>query len=192
MAITNKDRISRMIETLGAALENPVGARMVKAKGSMWVQEFIQNPREAAQAKKDPQVLLKAIDVHWNNVFGQFLGRTERSLVNELREVRNRWAHNDQFTYRDTDRALDSAQRLLEAFSCAKEAAALGEMRTEVLRTMFAEEARTKSRAKTLSFEGMPKAGLKPWREVVTPHRDVASGRYQQAQFAADLAQVIR
>ena len=31
---------------------------------------------------------------------------------------------------------------------------------------------------------------LKPWREVVSPHRDVASGRYQQAEFAADLWQV--
>ena len=33
-------------------------------------------------------------------------------------------------------------------------------------------------------------AGLKPWREVITPHADVASGRYQQAEFAADLWQV--
>lgn len=32
---------------------------------------------------------------------------------------------------------------------------------------------------------------LKPWREVITPHRDVAAGRYQQAEFAADLAQVL-
>ena len=31
---------------------------------------------------------------------------------------------------------------------------------------------------------------LKPWREVVNPHHDVASGRYQQAEFAADLWQV--
>ena len=31
---------------------------------------------------------------------------------------------------------------------------------------------------------------MKPWREVVTPHEDVASGRYQQAEFAADLRQV--
>ncbi|MEZ5318418.1 MAG: DUF499 domain-containing protein [Vicinamibacterales bacterium] len=31
---------------------------------------------------------------------------------------------------------------------------------------------------------------LKPWREVTTPHQDVASGRYQQAEFAADLWQV--
>ena len=33
---------------------------------------------------------------------------------------------------------------------------------------------------------------LKPWREVVSPHPDVAKGKYQQAEFAADLAQVLR
>jgi len=33
---------------------------------------------------------------------------------------------------------------------------------------------------------------LKPWREVVKPHRDVSSGRYRQAEFAADLGQVLR
>ena len=31
-----------------------------------------------------------------------------------------------------------------------------------------------------------------PWREVVTPHPDVASGRYQQAEFAADFWQVYK
>ncbi|MBE3122676.1 MAG: ATP-binding protein [Thermoplasmata archaeon] len=32
---------------------------------------------------------------------------------------------------------------------------------------------------------------LKPWREVIIPHKDVSSGKYQQAEFAADLAQVL-
>ena len=32
---------------------------------------------------------------------------------------------------------------------------------------------------------------LTPWREVVTPHPDVAAGRYHQAEFAADLAAVV-
>jgi len=26
---------------------------------------------------------------------------------------------------------------------------------------------------------------LKPWRDVITPHPDVAKGKYQQAEFAA-------
>lgn len=32
---------------------------------------------------------------------------------------------------------------------------------------------------------------LKPWREIIVPHKDVASGKYQQAEFAADSAQVL-
>jgi len=32
---------------------------------------------------------------------------------------------------------------------------------------------------------------LTPWKDVITPHPDVASGRYIQAEFAADLAQVL-
>ncbi|MDD4082191.1 MAG: DUF499 domain-containing protein [Sphaerochaetaceae bacterium] len=32
---------------------------------------------------------------------------------------------------------------------------------------------------------------LRPWREVISPHKDVAGGKYQQAEFAADLAQVL-
>lgn len=35
-------------------------------------------------------------------------------------------------------------------------------------------------------------ATLKPWRDVIAPHPDVASGRYVQAEFAADMAQVLR
>jgi hypothetical protein len=36
-------------------------------------------------------------------------------------------------------------------------------------------------------IEAGSSGALKPCREVVTPHAGVASGRYQQAEFAADL-----
>ena len=32
---------------------------------------------------------------------------------------------------------------------------------------------------------------LTPWREIVTPHPDIATGRYHQAEFAANLGEVI-
>ena len=32
---------------------------------------------------------------------------------------------------------------------------------------------------------------LTPWREIVTPHPDIAAGRYHQAEFAANLGEVI-
>ena len=33
--------------------------------------------------------------------------------------------------------------------------------------------------------------GLLPWRQVVDPHPNVREGRYQEAEFAADLAEVV-
>jgi len=32
---------------------------------------------------------------------------------------------------------------------------------------------------------------LKPWRDIIVPHKDVSGGKYQQAEFAANLAQVV-
>ena len=60
----------------------------------------------------------------------------------------------------------------------------------ELLRVRFDEQARGERRKQAgLAIEGASAGTLKPWREVVTPHQDVASGRYQQAEFAADLWQ---
>ncbi len=59
------------------------------------------------------------------------------------------------------------------------------------MRVQFDEQRRSEMRKTSFQpTEGKPQGGLKPWREVVTPHPDVASGRYQQAEFAADLWQV--
>ena len=56
---------------------------------------------------------------------------------------------------------------------------------------MFSEEARGEQRkAAAEATKGEPAAGLAPWREVVAPHPDVAQGRFEQAEFAADLYQV--
>ena len=31
---------------------------------------------------------------------------------------------------------------------------------------------------------------IKPWREIAEPHLDVREGKFQQAEFAADLSRV--
>ena len=65
----------------------------------------------------DVAALLKLIWEAWNDVFGRTLGRTERSMVQELRDWRNKWAHQQPFSGDDADRALDSAERLLNSVS---------------------------------------------------------------------------
>ena len=41
-------------------------------------------------------------------------------------------------------------------------------------------------------MQSVPMSGLPCWRDVIEPHPDVAQGRYKNAEFAADLAQVAR
>ena len=113
-------------------------------------------------------------------------------MVNELVEVRNKLAHDGKFSYDDAERALDSMRRLLEAVSAGQSADEISKMRDTILRTKFSELARNEERKKTqtstITTETV--SGLMPWREVVEPHQDVATGDFQQAEFAADLAKV--
>ena len=130
------------------------------------------------------------MDRKWGEVFKLVLGKTERSLVNELIAARNRWAHQEAFSGDDAYRALDSIHRLLLAVS-APQADEVDKIRTELLRLRFDEQVRGEKRKSAgTAIESAASGNLKPWREVVTPHKDVASGRYQQAEFAADLWQV--
>ena len=123
-------------------------------------------------------------------MFRKTLGQAERTLVSELRDVRNRWAHQAAVLTDDAYRALDSAARLLTAVS-APQADEIEKMKMELLRVRFDEQVRSEKRKTAgTAIESQAAGDLKPWREVVNPHKDVASGRYQQAEFAADLWQV--
>ena len=87
----------------------------------------------------DQAALLNAMDRFWMDAFKSVLGRAERSIVNELVDVRNKLSHNDNFTYDDAERALDSMRRLMEAISAGDTAEKLSKMRDTILRTKFTE-----------------------------------------------------
>ena len=75
--------------------------------------------------------------------------------------------------------------------AAAPEAQAVEVSKQDLLRIQYDDRARREvKKVASSSMVGTPQAGLKPWREIVTPHQDVASGRYQQAEFAADLWEV--
>lgn len=63
----------------------------------------------------DSQFVLAVMWDQWNSVFRRRLGLFERSLVSELREFRNMWAHQAKLTDDDAYRVIDSVQRLLRA-----------------------------------------------------------------------------
>lgn len=196
MAISNQERVGKAMDLLRDGLR-PFAERELKAKyGDRWPVEVKaalagrQLGQNRDNALQDVAVLLALMDKSWGAVFGATLGRSDRNLVLELIDVRNRWAHQEAFSGDDADRALDSMTRLLTAVS-APQADDVGKMKQELRRLIYDEQVRgEKRKAGGSLIEAAATGTLKPWREVVTPHADVASGRYQQAEFAADLWQV--
>jgi predicted AAA+ superfamily ATPase len=196
MAVTNHERIGNALDLLRAGLgpfvEREIKAAMKDATSVPALQSLASDPliKDKPITDWDVALLLKVMWESWNEVFRKILGPAERGIVGELRGHRNKWAHQEAFTSDDAYRALDSAGRLLTAVS-APQSRDLERIKMELLRVRFDEQARNEKRkAAGTVIESHVTGTLKPWREVVSPHRDVASGRYQQAEFAADLWQV--
>lgn len=98
----------------------------------------------------DAQAILTVMWDTWNSVFRRNLGIVERSVISELREFRNRWAHQTPFSEDDSYRVLDSVQRLLIACNAANVAAQVEELKLDLLkeklgRRVNAELARVRS-----------------------------------------------
>jgi predicted AAA+ superfamily ATPase len=196
MAITNHERVGKTMDLLkgglGPFVEREFTSSYKDRAGAEAIRYLGEDRLLAKRAITDWDAagLLKLMWESWNDVFRRTLGPADRSLVSELRDLRNKWAHQQTFSSDDAYRAFDSAGRLLSAVS-APQSDEIEKMKMELLRLRFDEQVRSeKRRSAGTAIESAAAANLKPWREVVTPHKDVASGRYQQAEFAADLWQV--
>jgi predicted AAA+ superfamily ATPase len=199
MAISNYDRVGKALELLKTGLQPYVEREMKAQHEQLWLQQARAAVAETqahlfsggGEPEWDAAALLAVMWNQWEAVFKKTLGRAERSLISELREIRNKWAHQKPFSSDDAYRALDSAARLLSAVVAPPQVEELEKLKTDLLRVRFDEQVRSeKRRTAETAIESQSDATLKPWREVVNPHRDVQSGNYNQAEFAADLWQV--
>ena len=193
MVMANAERVARGLDLLRDGLEPKCAAAWEGFYGPRWlevVNSRLQRPARDPRAN-DVAFLFNGLKGTWGEVFAGGFSPAVRSLVFELAEVRNRWAHQEGFTSDDVARALDSMERVLEAFGNTDERHRIRELRRDLMRQMFEEESRAERR-KTAAKPtgGRPQAGLTPWREIITPHADVAAGRFDQAEFAADLYEV--
>ncbi len=197
MAITNSERVGKALELLKDGLRPYVERELKATYKDRWVEtarpsfpDWQKVGKDGQGLNWDTQALLQVMCELWNDCFKKILGPSDRNLAFELRDVRNKWAHQKAFSTDDAYRAIDSVSRLLAAVS-SEQVESVEQMKAEILRVKFDEQLRSQKRKESsIAVEGKPATGLRPWREIVTPHPDVASGRYQQAEFAADLWQV--
>ncbi|MDE0669098.1 MAG: Swt1 family HEPN domain-containing protein, partial [bacterium] len=188
--MSNSERVGRALDLLRDGLAPKCAVTWEGFYGAQWlevVNSRLHSPEQNPRVS-DVALLFKGLKATWGEVFGHGFTPAVRSLVFELAEVRNRWAHQETLSSDDTARALDSMERVLEAFGNAAERRKIRELRRDLMRQMFEEESRAERRRTAAKpTEGQPQAGLTPWREIIAPHADVREERFDQAEFAADL-----
>ncbi len=185
MALTNKERISRGLDAFATGLY-PVLDEAMKSRSPMggnWVEQY---PEE--NLKTDVIAQINVFKDHRARIFRYVFSRDEANWLFEVLDWRNKISHGEPVSADDAYRALDTMERVLARHAETASAELLG-MKQNLLRERASDEARRAKPKTEELFEGEV-SGLKPWREVIQPHPDVASGRFSAAEFAADLFNV--
>jgi predicted AAA+ superfamily ATPase len=188
MATSNRERIDQGLQLVGVGLKPFVESVMAPtAQGRDWVEvlDARNNQRRGthfSSSRDDPRFLLSVITDE-SRTFREKLSRAEQSFASELRDTGNKLAHGTAFSADDTYRALDTMERLLTAVNATAEADAVRKLRRDAQAAAFSVETRRAVQVVT----GVEGHGLKPWRQVITPHKDVREGKMRGAEFAADL-----
>ncbi len=194
MAISNHERVGRALTLLRDGLRPGLEKAWTAMYGDDWivkVNEQMYHPDQNPSAD-DLAFLLKGMDATWNSFFREVFSKSQRSYVFLLRDARNAWAHNERFSSDEAYRILDYSEILIKAFHAKDELEQIQDLKKDLQRQVFEDQARGEQRKQAKeATKGEPAAGLAPWRAIVSPHPDVAQGRFAQAEFAADLYQVV-
>ncbi|ORW93958.1 AAA family ATPase [Mycobacterium sp. IEC1808] len=205
MALSNRERIDRMFVAMAPALDDFIASIVGQGNpslGAEWTKlvqgKDIKNgvPATKTYEPLDPQVQFRMLTEA--NITGGYrkgwypfdeaLGKAGKSYAIELREVRNAWAHHGS-TFSDDDayRALDTGERLVKLIGAAAVADEIRGIRLNLRRVTADKDDKKVLKAVVDNPES---AGLKPWREILPPHDDVATGNFAASEFAADLYKV--
>lgn len=201
MAVSNRDRIGQLFEVIAPALDDYISSvigAVDPSAGANWIQLVAAKDKHEGKVYDplDPQVQLRMLTESsiTTNVkprwypFSDTLGRVGEAFATELKNARNTWAHNGSFTDDDAYRALDTAERLMTLLGKPSEADQVKSIRLNLRRVTADRDDKKVLKAAVDNPEAV--GGLKPWREVLQPHDDVATGNFHASEFAADLYKV--
>ncbi len=199
---SNRDRIGKMFEILAEALDPFIAGVLEPQIGDTdWalVVKLADEEKGIAgkeYSREDPHIQLRMLtDGLTGRVkkgwypFKGIVSREHEAYAQLLREVRNDWAHNKSFDDDSALRALDYARLLLAAVGQPYAADKVDAIRLDLRRIATGKQDEKALKSSTV----VPGAsGLAPWREVLKPRDEVATGNFQSSEFAADLYKVAR
>jgi predicted AAA+ superfamily ATPase len=196
--------VGRGFDAMRPALTEFVVRELHRVSGVSWWRENVipkvsNSKLRNIPQKGDEKILVNSLDIlalfqimegNWFDVFKQKLTKTQKGWLAELAATRRDWAHasGEGMNTDDAIRALDTMSRFMENINSA----ASQEIKA-IMKNARPPLEEKKELAKTVKLIIPQKAGYQPpWRNIAEPHSDVARGIYRQAEFAADLAQVIQ
>ena len=203
MAISNRDRIDGMFQVMAPAMDDYIASVIGQgdpALGAVWTKLVATKDAKKGITGKtyeplDPQVQLRMLTE--SNItagfksgwypFNDTLGRAGEAFASELKGTRDSWAHAGTFSDDDAYRALDTGERLLRLVAATAAADQVRAIRLN-LRRVTADKA--DKQVLKAAVDNPEAAGLRPWRDVLPPHEDVATGNFHASEFAADLYKV--
>ncbi|MCA9064333.1 MAG: hypothetical protein KDA96_14785 [Planctomycetaceae bacterium] len=103
--------VERTLEILASSLRPYVAERVAHSP--------VAEVRGTNVDGADAQFLLVFMWDHWHDLFRHELTFLDRSTISELREFRNRWAHQARLSDRDVFRIIDNVDRLLKAIGAS-------------------------------------------------------------------------
>ncbi len=141
MELSNTERVQKALELLRDGLRPMCESTWQGFYGEGWLQEVtskLHGPK-GNLSTDDVSFLLNGIKATWNEVFRQRFDPSVRSLVFELSNARNAWAHQVDFSDDDAWRALDSMERVLRKFSVDDQRDNIRRVRQDLFRKMKSE-----------------------------------------------------
>ena len=133
--MNNRERITRSLDLLRDGLRPMCEGTWKGSYGVNWL--TVVNSKLHTSHRNpttdDLTFLFNGMKATWKETFGRGFPPAIRSLVFELSAARNEWAHQGSFTGDDTIRALDSMERLLDAFHNSEQRQEIHRIRRELM-----------------------------------------------------------
>ncbi|KQM81280.1 DUF4011 domain-containing protein [Agromyces sp. Leaf222] len=141
------DALALLIDGLSPFVERGFATKL--PPGVEWTlllerKDKLAGRRGGVYSKRDLSLLLRALTERLGDLgypFDRDLPRQGQNYASELREVRNLWAHNGEFSAQTAFRAMDSAGLLLEMIGAPEQASQIAVLKTALLPPRAAGEA---------------------------------------------------
>ena len=189
---SNRELLEHGFDILRGVMAEYIAEKLMGAYGADWWSEAVltkvphseelpkSGTRDQLLIRLDIRRLFSLFKTYWHDLFSSMLVFDCRDKASSLWTICNKLKHigGEDFEYYETIHSLYMMKELCAAID-QKSADKISELMTNL-----------KDRDIQAMNANIINNNLQSWRSVITPHPDVSAGRYNNAEFAADLSQV--